>query len=341
MLFIIPVLYVFSSPTLSLRVRSLSLTESPLIKLVLLEDTGRDGVGNITPLIARSFHNKVTVISDLFFQNYFSHFSYNFLFRDTGFPERFRIPGSGLFLPINIVLIALGLYYLLRSEGKLKWFLLGWVLLGPVGSGFASDDVPNLQRTLFLLPPLLIVSSIGIVNLFINIRKSKIFIYVIGLMFLGMFCYQFIYYIHQYYFHENAYRPWYRQDGYQQLIEKLNGLTGGYKEIVVTNRESAPTIFLLFFNKFDPSLIQNTIAKSTLRDTDRISFSNYHITQEECPLRVEIDPVTGKRTLTGEKGTLYVNSGFCKNENLPPSVKIIETILRGDGSKVFFIMRVE
>lgn len=339
-LFIIPVFYVFLSPTLSLRVRSLSLTESPLVKLVLLEDTGRDGVGNITPLVARSFHNKVTVISDLFFQNYFSHFSYNFLFRDTGFPERFKIPGSGLLLPINIVFIALGLYYLFRSEGRLKWFLLGWVLLGPVGSGFASDDVPNMQRTLFLLPPLLIISSIGIVILFMLIRKSKILVFVIGLLFLGVFLYQFIYYIHQYYFHENAYRPWFRQDGYQQLIEKLNRLKGGYKEIIITNRESAPTIFFLFFNRFSPSEIQDTIKKSVLRDTDRISFSKYQITQEECPLRVEIDPVTGRKVLTGQKGILYINSGFCKNENLPHSVKIIDTIERGDGSKVFYIMAI-
>lgn len=339
-LFIIPVFYVFLSPTLSLRVRSLSLTESPLVKLVLLEDTGRDGVGNITPLVARSFHNKVTVISDLFFQNYFSHFSYNFLFRDTGFPERFKIPGSGLLLPINIVFIALGLYYLFRSEGRLKWFLLGWVLLGPVGSGFASDDVPNMQRTLFLLPPLLIISSIGIVILFMLIRKSKILVFVIGLLFLGVFLYQFIYYIHQYYFHENAYRPWFRQDGYQQLIEKLNRLKGGYKEIIITNRESAPTIFFLFFNRFSPSEIQDTIKKSVLRDTDRISFSKYQITQEECPLRVESDPVTGRKVLTGQKGILYINSGFCKNENLPHSVKIIDTIERGDGSKVFYIMAI-
>lgn len=340
-LFIIPVIYVFLSPTLSLRIKSLSLTESPLVKLVLIEDTGRDGVGNIKPPVARAFHNKVTVISDLFFQNYFSHFSYNYLFRDNGFPERFKIPGSGLLLPINLVFIALGLYYLFRSEGKVRWFLLGWVLLGPVGSGFASDDVPNLQRTLFLLPPLLIISSIGIVTLFITIRKSKILTIVFGSLFISMFFYQFIFYLHQYYFHENSYRPWYRQDGYSELIEKINKYQGGYKKIVITNRESAPTIFLLFFNAYDPESIQKTIKKSTLRDTDRISFSNYQITQEECPLRIELNPATGIKTITGEKGILYVNSGFCKNDNLPPNVKVIDTVVRGDGSKVFFIMNVE
>jgi len=339
--FLVPVIYVFSSQNLSLRIRSLSLTESPLVKLVLTEDTARDGVGNIMPIVARSFHNKVTVISDMFAQNYFSHFSYNFLFRDSGFPERFKIPGSGLLLPINLLFIALGIFYLFRSEGKLRWLLIGWVLLGPVGSGFASDDVPNLQRTLFMLPPIFVVSSIGIVNFYLQFSKRRFIGSIVGIILLSIFMYQFIYYIHQYYFHENAYRPWYRQDGYQQLIEKINRLKGGYSNIVITNRESAPTIFLLFFNKFDPASMQATIKKSELRDTDRISFSNYEITQEECPLKVEVDLATGIKTLVGEKGVLYVNSGFCNNEDLPPSVKVLDTVLRGDGSKVFFIMSID
>lgn len=341
LIFLTPILFVFLSPKLSLRMQSINIAKTPIVKLILTEDTSRDGVENIPPLIARSFHNKVSVVSDIFLQNYFSHFTYNYLFRDNGFPERFKIPESGLLYPVYLLFIAIGLYYLLRQNGQLKWFLIGWILLGPVGSGFASDDVPNLQRTLFTLPPILIVASLGVVCLFQDLAKKRIVRYIFLFLISVFLLYEFIVYLHLYYFHENAYRPWYRQDGYKELTQKVNKYKGSYGEIVITDRESAPTIFFLFFNRYDPSAMQKTIAQSKLRDTDRISFSDFHMTQEECPLRVETDPVTGIKKLIGKRGTLYVNSGFCRNENLPKNVKIIDTVLRGDGSKVFYIMAIE
>ncbi len=338
LLFIVPVAFVFLSPTLSLRVQSLSITKNPLVKLILIEDTGRDGVGHIPPVVARSFHNKVSVVSDIFLQNYFGHFTYNYLFRDNAFPERFKIPESGLLFPIYLLAIILGVYYLLRTDGPLKWLLLGWIVLGPVGSGFASDDVPNLQRTLFMLPPLIIIAAIGIAGFF-NSHARRINL-VAGFILISFLIYEFIVYLHLYYFHENAYRPWYRQDGYQELVAKVNKYKSGYEKVVITNRESAPTIFFLFFNKYDPSAMQKTVEKSILRDTDRISFANYEMTQEECPLRVDVDPINGSKVLVGEKGILYVNSGFCKNDNLPPVVKILETVKREDGSTVFYLMTI-
>jgi len=340
-LFLVPVLFVLLSPTLSLRVQTLSITKNPLVKLILIEDTGRDGVFNIPPLVALTFHNKLIVISDIFLQNYFSHFTYNYLFRDNGYPERFKIPESGLLFPVYLIFIAMGIYYLFRSEGNIKWFLIGWILLGPIGSGFASDDVPNLQRTLFMLPPILIVSAYGIAKVLQDLSKKGINKLILILILIIVLLYEFITYLHLFYYHENAYRPWYRQDGYQDLISKINRLKNSYSKVVVTNRESAPTIFLLFFNKYDPASMQKTVAKSILRDTDRISFSNYEITQEECPLRVELDPKTGIKNLMGQKGMLYVNSGFCKNENLPSNVKILDTVYRADGSKVFLIMTIQ
>ena len=340
-LFLIPIFVVFLSPTLSLRMQSLSITKNPLVSLVLSEDTGRDGAGNIPPLVARAFHNKVTVVADLFAQNYFTHFSYNFLFRDIGFPERFKIPGSGLLLPITLIFIVLGIYYLIRDNGSLRWLLIGWILLGPIGSGFASDDVPNLQRTLFMLPPLLILSAIGLVNLFAQIHKRRKIKIILGLSFFIIFAYEAIFYMHQYYFHENAYRPWYRQEGYAQLVDKVNKYKRNFSKIVITDRESAPTIFFLFFNRYNPYLLQKKIEKSVLRDTDRIGFSNYEMSQEECPLRVIVDGISGAKTLMGKKGILYVNSGLCKNENLPSSVKILDTIFRSDGSKVFSLVSID
>lgn len=337
-IFMVPVVLTFTSPKLSLRVGTLSLSKNPLIPILLTEAASRDGVVGIKPVESRIFHNKISVIGDQFLGNYFKHFSYDFLFRDTGFPERYKIPDTGLFYPVFLLLIALGIYISIRYFGTVTYLLLGWILISPIGSGFASDDIPNLQRTLFMLPPIIIFSSIGFA-FFINNIKKKSFLTRIGtIVFITVFAYESIFYIHQYYVHENAYRPWIRNEGYEKLISKINKYDGKFAKTVITNREGSPTLFLAFYNKYDPALLQKTIKSSVLRDTDRISFSTYEITQEECPVREIINLTDGTKILVGKKGILYVNSGLCKMDNLPSSVKLIDTIYRSDGSKAFYIL---
>lgn len=331
---------VYLNPNLSLRMRSLSLTGNPLVPLILVEDTSRDGVFNIPPMVARAFHNKVSVTGSIFIDNYFKHFSYDFLFTERGFPDRYRVPESGLIFRIYIVFLLLGTYYLVKTDGKLKWFLLLWMLVAPIGSGFTSDDVPNLQRTLFLLPPLIIVASFGLVHFLYDTNIKRYIRLIFMVIAMLIFFYEAALYMHQYVVHENAYRPWYRQEGYQELINKVNSYKNKYKKIVITNRESAPTIFLLFFNTYDALRAQKIIEQSELRDTDRISFDVYTITEEECPVKVEVNPTTLKEELVGERGVLYVNSGLCNVEVLPKNVKVLDTILRSDNSKAFYLLEV-
>ncbi|MEK9184666.1 MAG: hypothetical protein AAB866_00685, partial [Patescibacteria group bacterium] len=231
------------------------------------------------------------------------------------------------------------IFFSIRSFGFIIWMVLGWIALSPIGSGFASDDIPNLQRTLFMLPPFLMFASIGAVAFFNEIKKHKFFLKISVITFAAASAYEIAVYMHQYYIHENAYRPWYRSEGYQEVVSKINKYDKNFKKTVITNREGSPTLFLLFYNQYDPKLIQKTFKNSKLRDTDRISFSSYEITQEECPLRTVTD-INGEKKLIGEKNVLYVDSGLCEIDKYQTEVKKIDTVYRSDGSKVFYFLMV-
>lgn len=330
---ILPLVFILSSNDLSLRIRTVSIFSTQGTQLMLDQYIREDGVSGVLPIITRVFHNKIFGYLNIFFQNYFSHFTYNFLFTDAGFPDRYRVPAVGLLYIIELPLIVLGIWKIVGLNIKLALFLLGWIILVPVGSALTFDDVPNLQRTLIIFPALSIVSGLGIISLYEAVQKKiRRFRRISLAILITIFAMQLIFYLHQYYFHAIKYRPWYRQDGYRQLVQKVNNQIKDYKYAVITNRESAPTIFFLFFDKYDPEKFQQETSSIIMHDFDRVSFGKYKFSEEECPLGIK--NIDGVEKLVGERGVLYVNSWLCKKED---GAKIIDVIERSDSSDVFQI----
>lgn len=330
---IVPLLIIFSSKDLSLRLRTVSVFSTFETQLMIDQHIREDGVAHGNNIVTRVFHNKLLGYSTVVLKNYFSHLSYNFLFTDQGFPDRYRIPQSGLLYFFELPLLFLGIWYLLKIDRKVVFFLIGWVIIAPIGSALTFDDVPNLQRTLMVFPALSIISGSGFLYLlFLFYKKRLIGKALITFTFLLVLC-NISLYLHQYYIHAVVYRPWYRQDGYKQLVSVVNTLLPKYKKAVITDRESAPTIFFLFYGRYDPRRFQDEKQKN-MKDFDRISFGKYEFSQEECPLR--LIKKEEKIITTGEKDVLYVNSGLCK---IPDNVRVLDSIKRLDNSLVFFIVR--
>lgn len=339
-LIISPVLFIIFSPDLSWRIQSLSIFKHPETQLVVNEERTQDFLNGVPSTISRSFHNKATGYSLLFLNNYFKHLSFDFLFSDGGFPDRFRIPRTGLLYFFELPLILFALFMLFKKEIKTGILLSGWILISFVGSALTFDDIPNIQRTLIALPAFSILSGYGIFSLYevvsgiehkaLSIKISKLLI--VGFLLLA--AYNFSYYIIQYYVQGKIYRPWYRQDGYKVLVSRVNDLLPNYEKAVITSRESAPTIFFLFYSKYNPSLFQEETKSVDMKKSDHVSFSKYEFSEEECPLR--IDKQTKKPT--GIKGVLYVNSSLC-DKNIPEA-KLISTVKRIDNSDVFYLIKV-
>lgn len=346
LLIIIPVVLVLFSPTLSYRIKTLSVFQHQNTSLVLSEQQREDGIMGIKPLESRFFHNKITNYADAFTKTYFKHFNFEFLFTDAGLPDRYRVAGSGLLYLFEFPLIILGLWYLFSFNKKIGWFILGWILIAPIGSGLTTDDVPNLQRTLVILPPITILSGLGLIMLVVFLKKNikRKYIKKISFVVMGFIIfYSFLTYLHSYYIHGPSHRPWYRQEGYRELVQKVNLHAKDYKKVVITDANFSPTIFLLFYNKYDPALIQDIMKNSKSTKYGSISFENYEITDEKCPLREEelIDELTGElnNVLIGERDILYVVDGICK---IPENkVSLISNIKRPDGTIAFKLLSIK
>ena len=291
----------------------------------------------------RFFHNKLAGYTVLFLKNYFSHFTYDFLFTEKGLPDRYRVAESGLLYLFELPIIFIGIHMLWQKKRKTAIFLFGWIAIVPIGSALAFDDVPNLQRTLLVFPALSLVTATGadaITNLNFSKKLTGGLLNLGKIILLFMALYNVLFYLHQYYVHEPIHRPWYRNEGYQAMVNAVNKLLPDYKKVIVTTRESAPTIFFLFYTKYDPASFQKETSSSISHDLDRINFAKYEFSQEECPLRIaiKIDPKTGvvSKQFTGVPGILYVNAGTC--ETPVNYAEDLTGITRGDISTVFKIV---
>lgn len=327
---IMPLFLILSSKNLSLRIRTVSILAGSETQLVLDEQIREDGVEKTNNFITRIFHNKLIGYSNEVLNNYFKHFSYSFLFTDQGLPDRYRVPLSGLMYLFELPMLIFGVWYLLGVDKKNLFFLIGWIMLAPIGSSLTFDDVPNLQRTLIIFPALSIISALGLFYILSKVYKNKLFGKIIFGLFPVIIVFGVLSYLHQYYVHVNKYRPWYRNDGYEKLVKNVNNLRSSYKKVVVTNRESAPTIFFLFYSKYNPRTFQEETRNTAMQDFDRINFGKFEFSQEECPLKIDKNEL-----IIGDRNTLYVNSGLCKSFSQARELGVVR---RGDNSIVFRIL---
>lgn len=334
MLILLPLLLTILLPTLSLRARSLSIFTSPSPQLVIDEQIRTDGVNHMPLFVTRIFHNKPALYESIFLQNYFKHFSYDFLFTDQGLPDRYRVPLQGLLYLIELPFLLLGAWLLINKRSVAGYLLVGWILLVPIGSSLTLDDVPNLQRTLLVFPAMSILVAYGVWSIKRILLHGGVLGKTIAAFLIAIAFYQVLFYFHQYYTHAPVYRPWYRQDGYKELVAKVNKYIPNYKKAIITDRESAPAIFFLFYSHYDPALFQKETRNTSMRDFDRINFGEYEFSQEECPFPTAKTPPAKKKTVV-EKDVLYVNSGLCDESE---KAEYLDMIKREDNSTVFEIL---
>lgn len=335
-LIILPVILILTSPDLSWRITSLSIFNHAETRLVINEQLTTDSVQGLPYVISRAFHNKLTAFTLLILENFFKHLSFDFLFLDSGFPDRYRIPQMGLLYLFELPTILVGFYFMLRRYLKTAIFLSVWIIFGIVGSALTSDDIPNLQRVLLILPPLTIFSAYGVLAIynFVQSKKNKIRVILLFFAMLIIF-FNVSYYLVQYYFQGKVYRTWYRQDGYEQMVLEVNRLLTDYKYAEITDRESTPAVFFMYYGKYDPNRLQNETKNLDMMGAGTIPFGKYKFSKEECPVRYEYNEL-GEARLVGEKGILYVNSGLCKE--IPKETNIIKTIKRADNSTAFVLL---
>lgn len=247
LLFFVPLIFSFISSEGRARFRWVTIIDEGAINRI----NWNRGSSNLPQPLPRLIHNKVTYFITGFAGNYLSNFSPNYLFFRGGSHYQFSIPGKGIIYPIQIPVILLGIFWLLRNWKEKEARLVAcWWLLAVVPSA-ATRDNPHVLRTILVLPAPQILVAIGIWQFWKwktprSLKKGLLVVYLLALSFFA--CQYLINYFGPY---RQTY-SWSWQYGYQQAAEYIKTHYDDYEKILMTKKYGEPHEFLLFYLHWDP-----------------------------------------------------------------------------------------
>lgn len=212
------------------------------------------GYGNTTKL----FHNKITYFGTIIANNYLKSFSTEFLFIKGDPNPRHTISGQGLFYKFEAIFLVLGLIFLFIKpiDLKLKAFLIFWILAAPLPSILTDQGGEHAIRLLFLLPPLIILISLGVYYSYFIFSKQLKNVFV-GILVIVLFL-SFLFYQHQYWVHYpwDSERWW--QAGFKEAIQSVVSEGQKYDKVIISGADEPPLIFFLGWSQYPPSQFQQT-----------------------------------------------------------------------------------
>ena len=240
--------YIFAKPEkLTGRFSTLSIFATKNPQLVMNEQHSDDGTQNVPVLVSRLFHNKPINYFAEIAQNYSLYFSGPFILGAEGGPMRYRIPNFGLFYYMDIPFILIGAYFLFKKLNMSKGHLIFWLLVGAVPAALTVEDVPNIQRSIFMSPSWQIIIAFGAYNFFAlglksnvltKIQKLLIPLVIVGyLYFISLFMHQLIY-------HQPKHQNWYRDSEWQNTSKIVEKNIVNYKQV---NMYGTIAHYYLFF----------------------------------------------------------------------------------------------
>ncbi len=238
---------------------------------------GNEKIGSLSYYI---FHSETLNFTRGILGRYFNHFSGQFLFFEGDFQNpRHSVPGMGVLLQIDFVLILLGLVFFVRSkEHSQKIFFLLWLILAPIASSITKDSV-HAVRSYNMVIPLVILETAGLLLILRNYKKIKLLVPFLIFLYLA----NYIYFLDAYFIHLPAHNAKYWNYGYKQIVETVMPIRSNYKKVLIPQSYAQPYIYFLFFTKYDPKTYQqasilkesNTGDVGFIEKLDNINFVDF------------------------------------------------------------------
>lgn len=225
------------------RFKGISIFNDPkIIEGIILQRTD--------PWVAKSslevfFHNKYFAYATAFGQNYLKAFSPEFLFLQGDPNFRQSIGGQGELLWIVLPLLLYGFFVLFKNiKEKSSLLIAFWLLIAPIASSLTQDGGNHATRLFLMIPPLVIISSLGFSKL---IKKTKSIYLILAVLSLFVFCLGNFWHRYSAHYRFESATMW--QAGYSEIFTQLKPYLAGGHNIYINNT-TAPTLtkFALFTN---------------------------------------------------------------------------------------------
>ncbi len=303
------------------RFNQVSVFGSVGTKLVMEEQIREDGVMGTNVKVTQFFHNKFINYSLAYISNYVDYFSGKFLFIEGGLPMWFRVEGMGLLYVIELPFLLIGLIVLAVHKNKIYKIPLLWILIVPIIAALTVDDIPNVRRSLLMLPMLEIISAFGF--LYVLQNRKKLLKKLIILSVVILFTCNFFYFLHQYFVHAPIHRNWYRNEGFGEMVKTIKNSYNNVDKIIVTKDAGGIYPHALFYMEYDPNLY---LSEGSPKDRDYAGFGKFIFVPHACPSQENNISQNGKKIIYVDKGECLSNATHQK------------TIYRKDETKVFNII---
>lgn len=253
-----------------------------------------------------------------FIKNYYSHFSFGFLFvGDSNL--RSQQAGFGQIYIVDVIFIVAGLLFVLKNKSKTLFLPLLLMLLAPIPAAITQES-PHALRSLSAVPFLCILLAIGVLHLKDLTKKSIFFIPLVIFIYMIFFSNYFMSFLNIY--PQDSSKDW--QYGYKALIFSYAEKFKDYEKVVVSDEYAQPYIFFLYYLKYDPKKFINEVVFNPVGDwgfSKVKSFNNFVFEKEK-----NIDPNLFS------KNTLIIKSKEASN-----SAHILDKIIYANGENAFYL----
>ena len=204
------------------------------------------------------YWNKPVYFSYIAINNYVDHFSPIFLFIAGDQIGRHSQVDVGQIYPFELILLIFSLFAIKKLDKKTTKVMLSFLLLAAIPAAIVVPT-PHAYRTLQMSVPLAFFSGVGFTYL---LSQKKLLIF--KLLILAVIFYSFVTYLHLSYVHypKKFSADW--QDGYREMVRKIQKYQGNFQHVYVTNINQVPYIYLLFYQKYNP---QKFIQTGGTKDT--------------------------------------------------------------------------
>lgn len=154
--------------------------------------------GSENRLINTLFHNQFIFYGRKIVNNYFYHFTPEFLFINAGLSPDKESAQLGLMYIWESIFLISGLYFVFKRKIKRELVLLLWLFLAPLSAVFLTN-APSVFQSAMMMPAIQILTAFGVIKVFEN-KDKKIQIFGLAMLFMAVIL-GLLKFINSYYFH--------------------------------------------------------------------------------------------------------------------------------------------
>lgn len=282
-----------------------------------------DTIAGSNHVVSRFFHNKATNTMLVFISNYFDYFSFNVLFTKGGLPIWYSIPRVGLVYLLELPFILIGIYKLIREKNVYYKIPLGWLLIAPLIPAITMDDVPNINRAIAMFPMIEIIAGFGFLSFIGNVKHKKHMIVLVVLFLI----FNILYFLHQYFYNAKTHNPWYRNNGFSEMMKEVKKNYDKYDSIAMSKYQGGIYPLVLFYMQYDPRSYQK---EGSPKNNDYGGFGKFFFVPHDCPSSRVFRELLNKKIFHIDKGDCPLDKSY--------NARTYKYIYREDGTKAFRIV---